>query len=365
MNVEAQEEQGGKEQESQEGHQLLHVTLAQGGALSDDRTYYFDGCSTFTAFKSDKHLKNIKTVLKGGVKINCNVGTVATNLQGAYGGIKVRYLPDGIANIFSMHELKRSYHITSDSWEGYYVVHTLKGEVRFYKDEQGLPYIDLGESNLEARMMLLQREIQECKETLDNKVSYIQTVHGNYEGYTKQEVTQAKEARRAQAMMGNPSEKDYKGMVSNNLIANCPITSKDLSNTRTIFRPDLASIRGKTVQRAPEPVVTDYVAVPRTLIEASKVITLAVDAFFVDGTAFLLTVTRRILFVTAEHVPVRTATSLSKHLKRVLEVYGRAGFVVRTILMDGEFERIKSLMPSVECNTTAAKEHVSEAERTI
>ena len=33
--------------------------------------------------------------------------------------------------------------------------------------------------------------------------------------------------------------------------------------------------------------------------------------------------------------------------------------------MDGEFEKIKSLMPSVECNTTAAKEHVSEAEQTI
>jgi hypothetical protein len=33
--------------------------------------------------------------------------------------------------------------------------------------------------------------------------------------------------------------------------------------------------------------------------------------------------------------------------------------------MDGEFEKIKPLMPSVECNTTAAKEHVSEAEQTI
>jgi hypothetical protein len=259
MNVEAQEEQGGKEQEAQEGHQLLHVTLAQGGELPDDRAY-LDGCSTVNAFKSDKHLKNIKTV-RGGVKINCNVGTVASNLRGTYGGIKVWYLPDGIANIFSMHELERSYRIAYDSWEGCYMVHTPKGEVRFYKDEQGFPYIDLGESNSEATMMLLQQEIQERKETLDDEVSYIQTVCGNYEGYTKREVTQAKEARRAQAMMGNPSEKDYKGMVSNNLIENCPITSKDISNARTIFGPDLASIQGKTVRRAPEPVVTDYVAV--------------------------------------------------------------------------------------------------------
>lgn len=62
---------------------------------------------------------------------------------------------------------------------------------------------------------------------------------------------------------------------------------------------------------------------------------------------------------------MRTATSLSKHLTRVLQVYERAGFKVRTILMDGEFEKVRNLMPCVECNTTAAKEHVSKAERTI
>jgi hypothetical protein len=112
-------------------------------------------------------------------------------------------------------------------------------------------------------------------------------------------------------------------------------------------------------------VVTDYVAVPCMLVEANKVITLAADVFFVDGSAFLLTVGWRLKFVTAEHVPVQTATSLSKHIKRVLEVYGRAGFRVRTILMDGEFEKIKPLLPTLKCNTSAAKEHVSEAEPTI
>jgi len=41
------------------------------------------------------------------------------------------------------------------------------------------------------------------------------------------------------------------------------------------------------------------------------------------------------------------------------------GFKVRTLLMDGEFEKVRNLMPCIECNTTAANEHVSEAERTI
>ncbi len=145
---------------------MLHVTLAQGGALPDDKAY-LNGCFTATAFKSDKYLKNIKAV-RGGVKINCNVGTVTSNLQGTYGGLKVWYIPDKIANIFSMHELERSYHITYDSWDGYYVVHMQKGEIRFHKDEQGLPYINLGESDLEAAMMLLQQEKVERKENVDS-----------------------------------------------------------------------------------------------------------------------------------------------------------------------------------------------------
>ena len=93
--------------------------------------------------------------------------------------------------------------------------------------------------------------------------------------------------------------------------------------------------------------------------------TLAADVFFVDGIAFLLTVLRNIKFITAEHVATCTAKSLSKHLDRVIRVYTQAGFSVRTILMDGEFEKVKNKLALVVCNTTAAKEHVSEAECSI
>ena len=46
-------------------------------------------------------------------------------------------------------------------------------------------------------------------------------------------------------------------------------------------------------------------------------------------------------------------------------MYHRAGFTVRYVLMDGEFEKVKAELPSIVCNTTAAKEHVAEAERQI
>ncbi len=149
------------------------------------------------------------------------------------------------------------------------------------------------------------------------------------------------------------------------MITNCPITTNAITNARNIFGKDLASVRGKTVQWAPTPVVGDYVAVPKGVIERNKTVTLAADVFFVDGITFLFTVSRNIKFITAEHVATCTAKSLSKHLDRIIQVYMRAGFSVRTILTDGKFEKVKNELPLVVCNTTAAKEQVSEAERSI
>ncbi len=321
MILDAQE--GGEGQPVWDGHQLLHVSLTQGGNLPDNRAY-LDGCLTVTAFKNKRFLKGIHTVERG-IKINCNAGTVTTNKKGKFGRLNLWYLPDGIAHIFSTYELEKWYRITYDSWEGFYVVHTPRGEVHFHKDDQGLPYIDLTELGHEAARMLLQmaKDVKMDEDlAVKEGANFVQTVRGNYKGYTKQEFLRAKEARQGQAMVGNPSEKDYQGLVSENFINNCSISSSDVTNAQAIFGPDLASVRGKTARKKPAPVVVDYVAVPRTLIEANKVITLAADVFSVDGTAFLLTVGRRLKFVTAEHVPVRTTTSLSKHIKRVLEVYG-------------------------------------------
>jgi hypothetical protein len=151
------------------------------------------------------------------------------------------------------------------------------------------------------------------------------------------------------------------------MISNCPIAPTNITNARAIFVPDLASVWEKTVRWTPTLVVADYVAVPCAVVERNKVVTMAADIFFVNGTPFLVMLSRNIKFVTVEHLPVRTAKALVKHIEQVLHVYGCGGFNVRTILMliDGEFEKIKGLLRNVECNTTAAKEHVSKAKRMI
>ena len=72
----------GEKQEAQTVHQSFHVCMMQREELLDWQVY-LDGCLTVMAFKSKKHLSNIRTMAHG-VKINCNAGNLKTNQQGDY-----------------------------------------------------------------------------------------------------------------------------------------------------------------------------------------------------------------------------------------------------------------------------------------
>ena len=48
---------------------------------------------------------------------------------------------------------------------------------------------------------------------------------------------------------------------------------------------------------APAPVVTSYVAMPHSIIDRNQMVMLAADVFFVDGTALLITLSKKIKFV--------------------------------------------------------------------
>ncbi len=92
-----------------------------------------------------------------------------------------------------------------------------------------------------------------------------------------------------QGFLRNTSEGDFKAMVRGNMIQNFHVAPDGITNGRAIFQPELASIRGKMVRRTPAPVVADYMEVPRSIVQHNKVVTMAADVFFVDGTAFLIT----------------------------------------------------------------------------
>ncbi len=199
----------------------------------------------------------------------------------------------------------------------------------------------------------------------ENAVSFIQMVHGSMEGYTQCEVEDARAARKAQAMLGHPTNCNFLGMVRSGMILNCPVTPNAVQNAHRIFGPNLAGVRGRTVRRPPDSVTTNYVQIPHALLEWHQRVTLAVDVMFVNGIPFLVSVARGLNLVPAEHMPTRTAKQLAGGIVCVMDLYLCGGFQVGMILMDNEFEKLRNLVPVLAVNTTAAKEHVPEVERRI
>ena len=121
------------------------------------------------------------------------------------------------------------------------MVHTQDEPVKFYKDENGLLYINLEDSEEDPATLLVQMGSEEAA------TAFLLTVWQNYEGFTKKEVLQAKKARQSMGLVGNPNKNNFKGMVSNNMTTNSPITTTAITNAQSIFGKDLASVRGKTM----------------------------------------------------------------------------------------------------------------------
>jgi hypothetical protein len=109
-------------------------------------------------------------------------------------------------------------------------------------------------------------------------------------------------------------------------------------------------------------VTVDHIQIPRVILERHRKVTLTVDCMFVNGVPFLVSMSRGLNLLTAEHTPSQTAKNLAKGIRRIMDLYARGGFQVGTVLMDNEFESLRSLVPIIVVNTKAAKEQVTKIE---
>ena len=111
----------------------------------------------------------------------------------------------------------------------------------------------------------------------------------------------------------------------------------------------------------------DYIGIPGELYEQQNNVNLTVDVMFVNRLAFLVTFSQNIILFTTENLPSRKAGQISSAIIIVINLYARGGFIIRVIMMDMEFEKLKDApdMELIDVNTTAAREHVGEIEQAI
>lgn len=333
------------------------ITPAPRRPISSD-LLLLDSQSTVHLFSQPDHVHNIRPA-ETPIRVHCNKGTLETTQEADFGDTPVYFDSRGIANVLSLYQLGQKFKVTYDSTDrgGVFKVHTTEGIIEFAPTAKGLHALNLRECP-EAAFLLVN----------DADLTYhspVQTVRGNYEGFTKKQVQRATLARRLMGMIGAPTERDYQSLVRQNLLQDCPITPSDIANAHTIFGPDLANIRGKTVRRKPHHVSTELVEIPQQILSTQRNVTLSADVMFVNQVPFLVSSSRHINLTTIEFIPRCSASKLGFLLQRIMTVYARAGFTVQTILMDNEFSKVTDHTPNVLINTTAASEHVGDIERRI
>ncbi len=260
--VEASENGGDPSRESQECAFLQRGKIKPTGVrgLLHPDHLYIDTCASYASTPYRELLDNVREVDRGLVR-HSNCGSTSMNEVGSLGKLDGMLLNEGgIANIVPLKMISKIWRITYDSSggmnAGHFVIHTDQGNIVVRKNPKGMPYINL--------------------KTVEGEVAldFIQTIRGNYDGFTRREVEEARAAREAQGMLGHPTDRNFLGMVRGNMVSNCPVTVSAAQNANQIFGPNLAGVRGRTVRRPPDAVRTDYVQLLRIILERYRVVVL-------------------------------------------------------------------------------------------
>ena len=159
------------------------------------------------------------------------------------------------------------------------------------------------------------------------------------------ELQQAKEARTLYHNVGPPTVKNFKHMISTNMIANCPITIRDFDNAEKIYGPAMSALKGKSTQSKPKPVIHDEIVVPPEIYANNLELDLCIDVMFINGISFLVGIDKQVKYRSIIHIQDKNTETFYSCLDQLLCKYNSAGFTIVPIHADNEF---KPLMDQVK-----------------
>jgi hypothetical protein len=327
-----------------------------------------DTGSTHHVFCNKELLKAIKATSRPLV-MDTNGGKFECQSKGIFPGVgPVWYNPSGIVNVLSASLLRKSgkfetsYHESSTG--SYYLLKSKASGKSLRFDEKDGVYTHT-------------TEVEPVKSSINDKtkvnqysLASLKTVESNEMLFTPRERLYAKRAGQLMKSMAFPSKADMISMLTAGLIKNCPVSVDDVRNYFYIHGGLEGAIKGKTVTRRPTAVREDLgvIVIPKDILAHRKNVTLCVDIFFVDRKPFFTSISKKIMFSTAEALPNRLKNTVMGAAGRTISFYKMYGYKVKLVVADNEFGAIRDqLMESkgVELALAAPDEHVREVERNI
>jgi hypothetical protein len=154
--------------------------------------------------------------------------------------------------------------------------------------------------------------------TKTKKLTFVETVEDKQKLYSKRQVRMAEVARAGLQNAGFPSEWDFRLMIQNGHISNCPIQVDDLDRATHIHGKDVGLLKGKTTRKEPLPVIESFVPVPKDMLNLRKNVFVTVDLFFVNKLVSLATYSRRMCLTTVKWLDTRKISGVFAHSVRFL-----------------------------------------------
>ena len=176
----------------------------------------------------------------------------------------------------------------------------------------------------------------------------------------------AKRARDLYHRIGAPTIENFKHIIRQKIIKNCPITLDDINRAEHIFGKDIGTLKGKSTRPKNPIVKKDLVEVPPEILQQHCDLVLCIDVFNCCGIPMFTAIDRSIRYRSLVPLKSRTSPELYRGLDIILRKYNKAGFTIITIMCDREFKPLFDEVSdelNVEMNYTSASEHVPEAER--
>jgi hypothetical protein len=182
------------------------------------------------------------------ISMTTNTGEKTIELEANVPGLGHTWFdPKQIANVFGFSHMADKYRITYDSdKEDAFLVHIKEGIIKFARTCDGL-YAYKPSSRFK-------NQEKKSKTTIRQHISnMVSSVKENLMAFTKRQYENAKRARRLYTVVGRPTVPNYKSILRQNIIKNCPVTTEHVDDAEQIFGGDIGTLQGKSTQRRPTP----------------------------------------------------------------------------------------------------------------